>query len=152
MKKNIIIIGAIAFISAINIFATSNNYPKSTEKQKSGEDTLIVIDTLKEHNNAEKNLNTNVVKVSWYGDQFHGRKTANGERFDMNKLSAAHKKLPFGTKVRITNLINGKSVVVVINDRGPYVKNREFDLSKAAFKQINSSGAGVIKVKYEIIS
>ena len=157
MKKNIITISAIAVISAANIFATNGNYKNSTENLNSTKDTLTIIDTLKQSKIENKEITNersiaNIVKVSWYGDQFHGRRTANGERFDMNKLSAAHKNLPFGTKVKITNVINGKSVVVVINDRGPYVKNREFDLSKAAFKQINSSCAGVIKVTYEIIS
>src|SRR5687767_714082 len=62
--------------------------------------------------------------ASWYGSQFHGRKTANGERFNMHGLTAAHRSLPFGTKVRVTNRKNGKSVVVRINDRGPFVGKR----------------------------
>lgn len=91
------------------------------------------------------------VIASWYGPGFHGKKTASGERYDMNALTAAHKTLPFGTKVKITNVKNGKSVVVTINDRGPYVKNRKFDLSKAAFHKIAKRGTGVIKVTYEIL-
>lgn len=70
--------------------------------------------------------------ASYYGRRFHGRKTANGERFDMNALTAAHKTLPFGTKVRVTNPRTGKSVVVRINDRGPYAHGREIDVSRAA--------------------
>ena len=69
----------------------------------------------------------------------------------MNELTAAHKKLPFGTKVKITNLKNNKEVIVIIIDRGPFVKNREFDLSRAAFKEISSLNKGIIKVKYEIL-
>lgn len=91
------------------------------------------------------------VKVSWYGDRFHGRLTASGERYNMNDLTAAHKTLPFGTKVKITNAKNGKSVTVTINDRGPFVGNRKFDLSKAAFKKIASTNKGIIKVTYEIL-
>ncbi len=99
---------------------------------------------------AEKS-NENTGKASWYGPGFHGRLTANGERYNMNGISAAHKTLKFGTKVRITNLENGKSIVVRVNDRGPYIKGRQFDLSKGAFKKIASVDTGVIKIKYEIL-
>lgn len=75
--------------------------------------------------------------ASWYGSKFHGRTTASGERYNMNALTAAHKSLPFGTKVKVTNQKNGKSVVVTINDRGPFVKGRAIDLSKAAHKKID---------------
>lgn len=95
--------------------------------------------------------NVSTGKASWYGPGFHGRLTANGERYNMNGISAAHKSLKFGTKVRITNLENGKSIVVRINDRGPYIKGRQFDLSKGAFKKIASIDTGVIKIKYEIL-
>lgn len=70
--------------------------------------------------------------ASYYGHRFHGRPTANGERFDMNAMTAAHKTLPFGTRVRVTNPSTGKSVVVRINDRGPFTRGREIDLSRAA--------------------
>ena len=70
--------------------------------------------------------------ASYYAEKFHGRKTASGKIFNMNKLTAAHKKLPFGTILKVTNEKNGKSVIVEINDRGPYVKGREIDLSKKA--------------------
>ena len=71
-------------------------------------------------------------KASWYGPRFHGRRTANGERFDMNELTAAHRTLPFGTFVRVRNIANGREVVVRINDRGPWIKSRIIDLSRAA--------------------
>ncbi|MFV0237587.1 MAG: septal ring lytic transglycosylase RlpA family protein [Flavobacteriales bacterium] len=90
-------------------------------------------------------------KASWYGPGFHGKLTANGERYDMNGISAAHKTLKFGTKVKITNIANGKSIVVRINDRGPYIAGRQFDLSKGAFKKIASIDTGVIKIKYNIL-
>lgn len=102
-------------------------------------------------NNGNGDGEGDIVKVSWYGGKFHGRKTASGQIYNMNALTAAHKTLPFGTKVRITNIKNNKSVVVVINDRGPYVGNRKFDLSRAAFKKIASHSAGVISVKYDIL-
>ena len=91
-------------------------------------------------------------KASWYGGAFHGRLTANGERYDIGKLTAAHKKLPFGTQVLVTNTHTQKSVVVKINDRGPFVDERIIDLSPAAFKQIGSLGKGVMSVKLTVLS
>jgi rare lipoprotein A len=90
--------------------------------------------------------------ASWYGPGFHGRTTANGERYNMNELTAAHKSLKFGTKVRVTNGKNGKSVVVRINDRGPYVGSRIIDLSKGAAQAIDMIGPGTASVTVEIIS
>ncbi len=88
-------------------------------------------------------------KASYYADQFHGRKTANGETFNMNKLTAAHPSLPFGTWVRVTNLSNGKDVVVRINDRGPFVKGRIIDLSVHAATELGIIQSGTVKVKLE---
>ncbi len=89
--------------------------------------------------------------ASWYGGKFHGRLTASGEIFDTNDFTAAHKSLPFGTIVRVTNLDNGKSVVVRINDRGPFVKGRVIDLSRAAAKAIGMLGSGIARVRIDII-
>ncbi|ADK79697.1 septal ring lytic transglycosylase RlpA family protein [Sediminispirochaeta smaragdinae] len=89
--------------------------------------------------------------ASWYGGKFQGRKTANGEVFDTNKLTAAHKTLPFGTLVRVTNLDNDKSVEVRINDRGPFVEGRIIDLSRAAAEAIDMVGRGIAKVSLEVI-
>lgn len=89
--------------------------------------------------------------ASWYGPGFHGRTTANGERFDENALTAAHKKLPFNTYLKVTNRMNGKSVVVRINDRGPYIGNRTIDLSKAAARCLGSIGKGVIPYEAVIL-
>ena len=91
-------------------------------------------------------------KASWYGPGFHGRLTANGEIFDENALTAAHRELPFGTKVLITNLNNGKSVLVTINDRGPYIKGRHIDLSRAAAREVGMIDAGVTDVTMEIVT
>jgi rare lipoprotein A len=85
--------------------------------------------------------------ASWYGGKFHGRKTANGETYDMHKMSAAHKILPFETIVKVENLTNNKSTVVRINDRGPFVKGRIIDLSYAAAKDIGLVGPGVARVR-----
>jgi rare lipoprotein A len=83
-------------------------------------------------------------KASWYGPGFQGRLTANGERFNTNAFTAAHKTLPFGTKVKVTNNKTGRSVVVRINDRGPYVHGRVIDLSKASARAIGISGVADI--------
>ena len=91
-------------------------------------------------------------KASWYGAPFHGRQASNGEIYDMNKLTAAHRTLPFNTMVRVTNLNNGKSTTVRITDRGPFVDNRIIDLSYAAAREIESVGPGVVPVRLEILS
>ncbi|MCK4755525.1 septal ring lytic transglycosylase RlpA family protein [candidate division WOR-3 bacterium] len=88
-------------------------------------------------------------KASYYGDKFHGKKTASGEVFNKWDYTCAHKKLPFGTKLKVTNLKNKKSVIVKVNDRGPFVKGRIIDLSYAAAKKIDMIKDGVIKVKIE---
>ena len=85
--------------------------------------------------------------ASYYAHKYHGRTTASGERFDMNDLTAAHKTLPFGTRVRVTNLDNGKTVTVRINDRGPFVKGRVIDLSLAAAKKVDMVNAGLANVE-----
>ena len=85
--------------------------------------------------------------ASWYGPGFHGKKTASGEKFDQNDLTAAHKKLPLGSEATVTNLENGKSVEVEINDRGPYVEGRKIDLSKAAAKEIGVDGVAKVRIE-----
>jgi rare lipoprotein A len=90
-----------------------------------------------------------VGKASFYANSFHGSKTASGEQFDKKDFTAAHRSLPFGTVVRVTNLNNGKMVFVKINDRGPYIKSRIIDLSKAAAKQLDLVDGGVGKVRIE---
>ena len=89
--------------------------------------------------------------ASWYGKEQHGHLTANGERFDMNALTAAHKKLKINTRVRVTNRTNGKSVVVRINDRGPYARGRIIDLSYAAAKVLEMLERGVVPVSVEVL-
>ena len=89
--------------------------------------------------------------ASWYGRQFHGRKTASGETFDMNALTAAHRSLPLNCFIRVTNKTNGKSVVVKVNDRGPFHGNRVLDLSYGAAKQLGITNAGTAKVSIERI-
>ena len=100
--------------------------------------------------------NTKIIKTengsaSYYADKFHGRTTANGEKYDKNKMTAAHKKLPFGSVVRVVNLNTNKSVTVRINDRGPFVKGRIIDLSRVAAEKLGLIQAGVLKVRVEVL-
>ena len=90
-------------------------------------------------------------RASWYGEPYHGRATASGERYDMHAMTAAHRTLPFGTVVRVTNLENGRSVRLRITDRGPFKKGRIIDLSYAAAKKLNMIGPGVVKVRVEVV-
>ncbi len=95
---------------------------------------------------------TQVGTASWYGLDFHGKRTASGEVYNMYDYTAAHKTLPFGTYVRVQNLDNGRSVVVRINDRGPFVKDRIIDLSYAAAKAIGMVGPGTARVRITVVS
>ncbi|MCJ7611109.1 MAG: septal ring lytic transglycosylase RlpA family protein [Candidatus Aminicenantes bacterium] len=89
--------------------------------------------------------------ASWYGQEFHGRPTSNGEIYNMHDLTAAHRTLPFGTVVEITNLLNGRTVTVRINDRGPFVGNRIIDLSYAAARMLDMVGPGTIPIRLEVV-
>ncbi len=89
--------------------------------------------------------------ASWYGPGFNGKRTASGERFRQGQLTAAHKTLPFGTIVRVTNLQNTRSVDVRINDRGPFVRGRIIDLSKGAARQLRMIGTGVVPVEVRVL-
>ncbi len=88
--------------------------------------------------------------ASWYGPDFQGKPTSSGEIFDMNALTCAHKEYPFGTKLKVTNTSNNKSVECIVNDRGPFIKGRDIDLSYAAAKQIDLVGPGIASVQIEV--
>lgn len=98
-----------------------------------------------------KNNNKMIGFASFYAAKFNGRRTANGEKFDNKAMTAAHKSLPFGTQLKVTNIRNGLFVLVRVNDRGPYAKGRIIDLSKAAARKIGIGHAGVARVKLEIV-
>jgi rare lipoprotein A len=89
--------------------------------------------------------------ASWYGPNYHGRMTANGERYNMLGLTAAHRTLPFNTYVRVTNVVNGRSLLVRINDRGPFVRGRIIDLSYTAAKILDIPETGTMKVTLEVL-
>lgn len=115
------------------------------DSEEIASDTLVV-------ETGKLKLYKKTAHASYYADKFHGKRMANGKPFDMNKLTAAHKKLPFGTKIKITNEANGKSVIVEVTDRGPFVKSREIDLSKRAFMAITKNKkSGMMLVTMEIL-
>jgi rare lipoprotein A len=89
--------------------------------------------------------------ASWYGSEFHGKPTASGQRYDMYALTCAHRELPFGVHVRVTNPQNGKSVVVTVNDRGPLKSSREFDLSYEAARRIGMVSHGITRIRYQVL-
>jgi len=103
--------------------------------------------------NFNRNYISQVGYASWYGGRFHGRRTSSGEVFNMNSFTAAHRNLPLGTQILVTNLDNGKSIIVKVNDRGPFSEpgRRIIDLSKEAFKALSYLGKGIIRVKIEIL-
>ena len=127
--------------------ASSPPVPKGAKQQKP---YTIAGKTYRPLATAEGFTQTGI--ASWYGKDFHGRKTANGETYDMHGVSAAHKILPFNTKVRVTNLDNGKQIDVRINDRGPFIRGRIIDLTYTAAKRIGMVGPGTARVRIEALN
>jgi rare lipoprotein A len=114
-------------------------------QQEMAPDSLFIV-------NGNYKLYKKAAHASYYADKFHGRKTASGKKYNKTQYTAAHKKLPFGTFVKVTNEVNGKSVIVEITDRGPFVRTREIDLSRRAFMDIaNNKSSGAMKVTMEIL-
>ncbi|MUV05504.1 septal ring lytic transglycosylase RlpA family protein [Flavobacterium rakeshii] len=117
-----------------------------------GHSTAFVVNRVSDTVSQNLTVYKTDVVATYYHDKFNGRKTSSGERFDNAKYTAAHKSLPFGTQVRVTNLTNGKYVDVTVNDRGPFSKKLEIDLTKKAFMEITGNkNYGTLKVKIEII-
>lgn len=173
MKKLLIILTCFSLTSSVIFAESDSQLGKNSSQSSNVKENIIkeIIDTALIDNDIQKSLEdetksqpVNVQteepkqlihyqngKASFYGERWNGRKTSNGEIFDTKLLTAAHKTLPFGTLVKVTNESNGKSVIVRINDRGPFIKGRVIDLTKAAFSTIDSIQKGVTKVKLEII-
>lgn len=138
-----------------------SNYPDSSQDFKSSPNTSAASQraTMRPYTINGKTYYPTTVSVgdtasgtaSWYGPDFHGKKTSNGETYNMNAMTAAHKTLPMNTMVRVTNLGNGAQTTVRINDRGPFVAGRIIDLSKAAATSIGMIGAGTARVKLEVV-
>ena len=140
--KNTLGIAALFTLSSISTLSFADSV----------EDLLESKAPINKVNNVPKNTTSKTGLASYYAHQFHGRKTASGERFNMHAMTVAHKTLPFGTKLKVTCESTGKSVVVKVNDRGPFHGNRVLDLSYGAAKALGTVNKGVSKVKYEILN
>lgn len=157
MKNSIIVFSVSLLLLIITGFTTTGSTRTAPETKKIGKVTAVkvaVTDTTETAKPAEPKLTLykQNVLATYYADKFNGRKTTSGERFHNKNYTAAHMKLPFGTMVRVTNESNGKFVDVKVNDRGPFSKKLEIDLTKTAFMEIVSKkGCGSFKVKMEII-
>jgi len=157
-KKSILLFLLIAFValaSSQNISAvkqktgvqkdTVNKRKIFLMQQEMAPDSLFIV-------NGNFKFYKKSAHASYYADKFHGRKTASGKKYNKNQYTAAHKKLPFGSIVKVTNEVNGKSVTVEITDRGPFVRAREIDLSKRAFMDIaNNKSSGAMLVTIEVL-
>lgn len=132
---------------------------KVVAKVKTSKQTVKAVKSAKKAEKAKQNAHKKVARkhfqsgvASYYADKFNGRRTANGETFNNAAMTAAHKTLPFGTLVEVTNMRNGKKVVVRVNDRGPYAHARVIDLSKTAARQLGMHHSGTAKVKLAILN
>jgi len=130
-------------------FATRST-PSSPKGEASGETTKPAESNIP-RNSSGKILLTLEGVASFYADEFHGKQTSNGEIYDMNDLTAAHRTFPFGTKVRVTDLENGKTVIVRVNDRGPFHEGRIIDLSLGAAKELDLVKTGTARVRIEVL-
>lgn len=137
-------LGSLVIMMAVGCSNSDQQHDRSVVTTKR---PILVIQPV-EHKKSNKVI---YGKASYYANMFQGRKTANGQIFDQGKLTAAHRTLPFGTKVKVTNTSNHKSVTVTVNDRGPFVRGRMIDLSSSAFRVIGNTRSGVLNVKMEII-
>ena len=152
MKSLIIVFFTLA-IGALVGFTVLNG-EKNVENERILIEEFVPV-TVKENTvntSAVRLIDRGTLKASWYGPKFHGKNTANGEVYNQMALTAAHKYLSFGTLLKITNPKNGKSVIVRINDRGPYIEGRELDLSKGAAIELGILEKGVARVKVQEVA
>lgn len=155
MKQKItlllLIITTILSLSSFSYKDRDFQDPKKVTQDSIKKNSAIA-DSLGLISNLKLKLHKKNAHASYYHDKFNGRRTASGKKFDNNKYTAAHRKFPFGTKLKVTNETNGKSVIVEVTDRGPFTKGREIDLTRKAFMEIASGKyGGSLKVKIEVI-
>ncbi|MFD2908427.1 septal ring lytic transglycosylase RlpA family protein [Flavobacterium ardleyense] len=164
MKKNVIILSFALLITMLLSFSHKNHlsferkaFLSDTVKKKNIIilDATTAIDSIKITDSIatlETRIFKSNVEASHYSDKLNGRRTASGKIFNNKNYTAAHKTLKFGTKVKVTNIVNNKSVIVTITDRGPFTKNREIDIAKTPFLDIShNSGRGLLRVNLEVI-
>lgn len=151
--KLLLIIIAVIFSTGFSFKARHfNQLQQGKTPQDTFKNKMVTVDSLGNLKNVKLLVYRKKAHASYYADKFNGRRTSSGEKFDNNKYTAAHRKFPFGTKLKITNETNGKWVIVKITDRGPFIKGREIDLSKRAFMDIAShKGNGAVIVTIELV-
>ena len=147
LSKMIMILAVIGLVG----FTIATNDQDSSETAILTEEIAPVQEESIVNTSIIRYIDRGTMRASWYGPRFHGRLTANGEIYDQNAYTVAHKSLRFGTLLRITNQRTNKSVIVRINDRGPYIPGRQIDLSKAVAEELDVIGSGVKKLKIEEI-
>ena len=135
-----------ALLACAGSFCQAQQEDGSAELEVAAEAALVAVDTMGQAVDAMPPSPSQSGIASWYGPGFHGRKTANGETFNMDGLTAAHRWLPFGSWVRVQNMVNGRSIDVRINDRGPFIKQRIIDLSRAAAKALGLGGTKQVEL------
>jgi len=150
-------IGAMICIGIAFFFIGCTSTPRFAERGgrsqelPSPKERESVSSTQPERSPSDKPLLTLEGIASYYADDFHGKQTSNGEIFDMNSLTAAHRTFPFGTKIRVTNLENAKTVIVRVNDRGPFKEGRMIDLSRGAAQALDLIRTGTARVRLEVL-
>lgn len=154
-KTTIILVAFIALIFSSGFSFKDKDFQKNPVVTQAYQDSVkkvAIADSLKILEAKKYKLHKKNAHASYYADKFTGRRTASGKIFDNKKYTAAHRKFPFGTKLRITNEANGKSVIVEVTDRGPFTKGKEIDLTKKAFMEIASAKyGGHLKVTIEVM-
>lgn len=154
-KTTIILVAFIALIFSSGFSFKDKDFQKNPVVTQAYQDSVkkvAIADSLKTLEAKKYKLHKKNAHASYYADKFTGRRTASGKIFDNKKYTAAHRKFPFGTKLRITNEANGKSVIVEVTDRGPFTKGKEIDLTKKAFMEIASAKyGGHLKVTIEVM-
>ncbi|MFI5407566.1 MAG: septal ring lytic transglycosylase RlpA family protein [Nitrososphaerales archaeon] len=153
LLKSLLIVFFTLIVGGLVGFTMLNN-AKNVENERILVEEFVPV-AVKENNintSAVEYISRGSIKVSWYGPNFHGKMTANGEIYDQMALTAAHKSLKFGTLLKVTNPKNGRSVIVRINDRGPYIEGRDLDLSKAAAIELGILKKGVARLKMEEVA
>lgn len=151
--KSLLIVFFTLVVGGLVGFTVLNN-AKNVENERILIDEFVPV-TVKESNvntSLVEYINRGTMKASWYGPKFHGKMTANGEIYDQMAFTAAHKHLSFGTLLKVTNTKNGRSVIVRINDRGPYIEGRDLDLSKGAAIELGMLRKGVARLKIEEVA
>jgi len=153
LLKSLVIVFFTLVVGGLVGFTVLNN-AKNVENERILIEEFVPV-TVKESTvitSSVEYINRGTIKASWYGPKFHGKMTANGEIYDQMAFTAAHKQLSFGTLLKVTNPKNGRSVIVRINDRGPYIEGRDLDLSKGAAIELGILRKGVARLKIEEVA